>query len=221
MTVFASSRLAVPALLLASASLVCSQKATSSTPATKWLLEYAGDGDADVRRDPRFEALLTRTLPQHQFFVGDMTLAKAAKYYMGVGTGRVTVDHGRYAVVTGCVPHLCNDSGGLLWVDTQSTRPSLLFVALDPDAGTEVQGTASSYHLWIFGNELLSADTNHIGALPDDFLQALNGWVSGRKVTAAIFVEPKGMMIPLLPQPSLHLSLVEPAGSLKLDEGSI
>jgi hypothetical protein len=199
------SRIAVSALLLPGVSLACAQQAAPATSA-KWMLAYQGDGDSDVRTDPRFAALLTRSLPQRQFFVANLTLAKAAAYYMGVGTGRVTLDQGRYAVVSGCVPHMCNEAGGLLWVDTQKASPAVLFTALDPDAGTEVGGTAASNHLWIFGSRLLSADSDRVEALPDDFLQALKDWVSARPISSAIFVEPNGMMIPLLPQPSLHLS---------------
>ena len=202
-------RIAAAALMIASASCACGQKAAvpKAGVSAKWLLDYQGNGDADVRNDPQFAALLTRALPQRQFFEGNMTLTKAAEYYMGVGTGRVTVDEGRYATVTGCVPHMCNTNEGLLWVDTQSARPQVLFAALDPIAGTQGEGGTTTWHLWIFGSQLLHADFDHVDALPDDFMKQLKDWAGDRPVASAIFVEPSGILIPLLPKESLHLSL--------------
>jgi hypothetical protein len=207
--------------MVAGAGCACGQKVTPAAKPTvpvKWLLEYQGEGDADVRNDPQFALLLQRTLPQRQYFESGMSLAKAIQYYLGVGTGRVTVDDGRYAMVTGCVPHMCDTSEGLLWVDTQSAPANVLFAALDPIAGTQVAGSTTTYHLWIFGSQLLHADFDHVDALPDDFVKALQENVGDRPVASVTFVEPSGIMIPLLPKQSLHLSQateIDQSGSLK------
>jgi len=201
-------RVAVAVLMAAGASLACGQKlaAAKANLSAKWLLDYQGKGDADVRNDPQFAVLLTRTLPQRQFFVTGMTLTKAIEYYVGVGTGRVTVDDGRYATVMGCVPHMCNTNEGLLWVDTQSAQPEVLFAALDPMAGTQGEADTTIWELWIFGSRLLHADFDHVDALPDDFMKQLRDWAGDRPLGAALFVEPNGMIIPLLPEQALHLS---------------
>ena len=202
-------RVAVTAAIAAGACSVWGQKTAKgarATLSTKWLLEYQGTGDADVRNDPQFAMLLTRTLPQHQFFIAGMTLTKAAEYYMGVGTGRVTVDDSRYATVTGCVPHMCNTDEGLLWADTQGAQPEVLFAALDPMAGTQGEGNTTIWELWIFGSQLLHADFDHVDALPEDFMKQLQDWAGDRPLGAALFVEPNGIIIPLLPKESLHLS---------------
>jgi hypothetical protein len=200
----------VAALMVAGASCAWAQKkapaATASVP-TKWMLDYQGTGDANVLRDPQFAPLLTRMLPQHQVFEYGMTLTKVIEYYLDVGTGRVTVDEGRYATVTGCVPHLCNTDQGLLWVDTGSATPNVLFAALQPMSGSQVQDdTTTAWELWIFGSQLLDVDFDHVGALPDDFMKRLKDWVGDAPVGSALFVEPNGVVVPLLPKQTLHLS---------------
>ncbi len=89
------------ALVVAAAGGVCGQKpapaekapaakaaAKASVP-VKFLLEYQGQGDGDVRNDPQFVPLLDRALPQRQSFEYGMTLAKAIQYLPGrrVGAG--------------------------------------------------------------------------------------------------------------------------------------
>jgi hypothetical protein len=218
----AKSRAIAVALAIVSVSYACGQKpAGSATPGSsaQWMLSYQGQGDADVRKDPQFAPLLRSTLPQRQFFESKMTLAAAIQYYLGVGTGRVTVADGRYATVTGCVPHMCDESQGLLWVDTKSAGPNVLFAALDPISGTESEGSTTTYHLWIFGSQLLHADTDHVDALPDDFLKQLHSLVGGRPVSSAVFVEPSNIMVPLLPKQSLHLSVVSSVRNNGIVEG--
>jgi hypothetical protein len=220
------------ALVAAAAGGVCGQKPAPAekTPAAKaaakasvpvkFLLEYQGQGDSDVRNDPQFVPLLERALPQRQSFEYGMTLAKTIQYYLGVGSGRVTVDDGRYAVVTGCVPHLCDTSQGFLWVDTQSAPANVLFVAIDPMAGSQAEGSTASYHLWIFGSLLLHADSDHLDALPDDFIKTLQQEVGELPVASATFVEPNGAQIPLLPQQSLHLGQAAQSGQSGSLKGS-
>lgn len=178
----------------------------------KFLLEYQGQGDADVRNDPQFMTLLKRTLPQPKFFGYGLTLMKAIPYYIGVGSGRVTVDDGRYAVVTGCVPHMCDTSEGLLWVDTGSAPPEVLFAAIGPVDDTQPASTAT-YELWIYGSKTLDADANHAAPLPADFMKQLDDFAGGRAIASATFVEPNSKQISLSPAQSLHLASSQPDSS--------
>jgi len=197
----------------AGAGCACGQRAAppAKTPdakaavSAKFLLEYQSQGNGDVPNDPQFEPLLRRTLPQPKFFGYGLTLMKAIPYYLGVGTGRVTVDDGRYAVVTGCVPHMCDTSQGLLWVDTGSAPPNVLFAAIDPADDSQVAQDSTRYELWIYGSQTLRADAKVV-ALPVDFMKQLQDFVGGRAVASATFVEPNSTHISLSPNQSLHLT---------------
>ncbi len=209
-------------IVLGGAGCAYGQQAASATKANvsaKFLLEYQGQGDSDVRKDPQFEPLLRGTLPQPKFFAYGLTLMKAIPYYIGVGSGRVTVDDGRYAVVTGCVPHMCDTSEGLLWVDTQSAPPNVLFAAIDPTDDTHPAKTAT-YELWIYGSRQLNADANHGIALPDDFVKQLEDFVGGWTVASATFVEPNSTQISLSPTRLLLLSQPNVSGQPGSSKGT-
>ena len=115
---------------------------------------------------------------------------------------------------------MCDTSQGLLWVDTQSAPANVFFVEIDPMAGSQAAGSTASYHLWIFGSLLLHADSDHVDALPDDFIKALQQEVGGVPVASATFVEPNGAQVPLLPQQALHLGQAAQSGQSSSLKGS-
>jgi len=211
MSAWSKGRILAAALCVAGAGCACAQKAApaAKTPAAKpsvsakFLLEYQSQGNGDVRKDSQFEPLLRRTLPQSKFFGWGLTLAKGIDTFLNVGTGLVTMDDGRYAVVTGCVAHMCNMDRGLLWVDTQSAPPNVLFVAIDPV--DDSQGDTGPYEVWIYGSQTLHADGDHLAPLPDDFMKQLEDFAGGPMIASATFVEPDSTHISLSPAQSLHL----------------
>jgi hypothetical protein len=162
-----------------------------------------------VRNDPRFRALLENSFHQHAFFWnGPHLLWKVAEDFLNVGSGGVKVREHRYAIIEGCVPHMCDEEEGFLWVDTKSEKPKAIFAALTAIRGEGIHGSPSLFHLWIFSNSTLRQDHVTNESLPDDFLYPLQDWfdeIGGRDLVSATFVGPNDGMIPLLPS-ALHLA---------------
>lgn len=186
----------------------------NSAASTKWLFSYDDSraysaGTPDVRTDPRFHRLLVQNLHQQAFFWNQPApVWKVAETFLGVGSGGLKVKEHRYAIIDGCVRHMCPDYEGFLWVDTDPKNDEVLFVALTAIPGEGINGTSPSlFHLWIFGNRNLRQDFVDNESLPDQFLYPMQDWIDktgGRHVVSAMFVGPDGKLIPLLPR-SLHL----------------
>lgn len=180
---------------------------------SSWLLQYDDSipkwqHGRDVRTDPRFRSLLVQSFPQQAFFwTKQEPLWKVADTFLGVGFGEVKVVDHRYAILRGCVPHMCDEFEGFLWVDTGRQNSTTFFAALTEIQGGNNDGAPSLFHLWIFGNRPLGKDFFSNESLPDEFLYPMQDWIDetgGRHILSAVFVGPDNQMTPLLTQ-SLHL----------------
>ena len=167
------------ALLLASPA----QASTRATPRANaaWVRTFAapytpsrnsgiGNGSS-LNWDPRFNALLRSSLPQRQWFWYDhnrlVSTADLIHTFLGV-TGNTILDDNRYVTTDGCVQHLCDATWGMLWIDTASRPPALIFVGNTMVGGDEPTGE----HLWLFTSSKL--DGQH---LPPPFLLSLRRWL--------------------------------------------
>jgi hypothetical protein len=208
---------AAPAAKASAANAPAAKKpAVKATIPVKFLFDYQGEGDANVERDPEFEPLLRKTLPQPKFFWYGTTLAKGIDTYLNVSTGRVTVDDGRYAEFTGCVAHMCDSTRGLLWVDTGSTPPYVLFAAEDQQGDPPTPGGANTDEVYIYGSRQLTADANHAIVFPDDFVKTFHKEMGETTFASATFVEPNGKQISIAQEQSLQLTQAAPtSGSTK------
>jgi hypothetical protein len=182
-------------------------------PSAKWLFRYDESipdptQHSDVRTDPRFRPLLARNFHQQAFYWNTHDpLWKDVFTFLQVGGGKVKVKEHRYAIVSGCVPHMCDTEEGFLWVDTDPRIHDVIFAALTAIPGEGIHGSPSLFHLWIFCNHSLPQDFVE-KSLPDGFLYSMQDWIDeigGRHVVSAMFVGPENKMTPLLPS-ALHLT---------------
>ena len=185
-----------------------------SFASTSWLLTYKGTSSSsgngsDIRTEARFHHLLVQSFRQRaDFLEGHPPLWQIIEDYLGVGTGNITIKDDRYAMIDGCVRHVCPDRQEFLWVDTDPKNHTVFFAALDAIQSEGISKESPSlFHLWIFGNHNLRQDGVNNESLPDQFLYPLQDWIDSfgsRHVVSAIFVGPGGKMTPLLTN-SLHL----------------
>lgn len=216
MRVFASIRRVSSVLPMFAASLLCfaQEGAQTSKLPSRWLLKYDEripfiEQARDVRGDPKYLPLLRENLKQMSYiWNAPQPLWQVAGDFLGVGGGRVKVVGERYAVITGCVPHRCDELEGFLWVDTDAKKPELFFAALEAISGEGTHGPPTPFHLWVFSNRPNSWDFSQNGSLPDAFTYPLQDWfdeIGGRQVVSVMFVSPNGNMTPLLPS-AIHLA---------------
>jgi hypothetical protein len=208
-----SIRIAVAALMvLGMGTLITAQmKPSPAAPSAKWLFRYDESlpdptHHSDVRTDPRFRPLLEQNFHQQAFYWNKRDpLWKGAYTFLQVGSGKVKVKENRYVIISGCVPHMCPEEVGFLWVDTDSKNSEVIFAALTAIPGEGKHGVPSLFHLWIFCNHSLPQDFVE-KSLPDEFLYSMQDWIGeigGRHVVSAMFVGPENKMTPLLPS-ALH-----------------
>jgi hypothetical protein len=188
-------------------------KPSAIAPGPKWLFQFDESlpdptQNRDVRNDPRFHPLLERNLRQQApFWNPHEPLWHVVETFLQLGGGKVKVKEHRYGIISGCVPHRCDEEEGFLWVDTSPKSSALIFAALTAIPGGGIHGSPSLFHLWIYSNHPLRQDFDNNESLPDEFLYPMQDWideVGGRHVISAMFVGPDSKMIPLLTQ-SLHL----------------
>ena len=129
-----------------------------------------GNG-ASLNWDSRFGALLKSSFHQRQWFWYDhnrlLSTVDLIHTFLGV-TGDTILDDNRYVTTAGCVQHLCDATWGMLWIDTASYPPALIFVGNTMVGGGEPTGE----HLWLFTSAKL--DWQH---LPPPFLLTLHRWL--------------------------------------------
>jgi hypothetical protein len=225
---FSPIRVAVAALIcLGAGTLSCAQtKPAAKTTSAKWLFQYDearpnSINGPDVRNDPRFLGLLEESLRQQTFFWNaHEPLWRGANLFLDVGGGRVTIKKDRYGIISGCVPHRCDEEEGFLWVDTNPTNPEVIFAALTAIPGEGIHASPSLFHLWIFSNHALRQDFVDNEPLPDKFLYPMQDWIDeigGRHIVSVMFVGPDDRMTPLLTQ-SLHLPGFQATAEAKTKE---
>jgi hypothetical protein len=168
--------------------------------------ESSGKGKENLlNNDPRFVSLLHSSLPQHQFFWHDRgkftSLPTLVQTFLGV-PDKAVLEEQRYAVISGCVPHDCGDRG-MVWIDTQSTTPALIFVATDHvNGGAPTKG--SLVHLWMFSSTKLNWQQ-----FPPSFISSTSQWWSTtskvwdkyfhERVVIVSLVQPSGEIVTLSP----------------------
>ena len=129
---------------------------TPAVPSAHWLLEYQGAHN-NVGSDGRFLPFVSSALSQQQNVwlsskARMQSLAGMIQTYLGRPI-RTQVTEGRYWSEIGCMPGSCNDLG-LLWADTGSPLPLVLFAAstlVPVEAGAPM--SAARYGLLLFGSE--------------------------------------------------------------------
>ncbi len=185
-TVTAKTRSCLAAAVSCGTALPLAGAAQSARPATPkpdaaWVRAFAapytpsqngsiGNGGL-LNWDPRFNALLKSSFPQRQWFWYDhnrlVPTTDLIHTFLGV-TGNTILDDNRYVTTAGCVQHLCDAIWGMLWIDTASHPPALIFVGNTMVGGDQPAGE----HLWLFASSKLN--WQH---LPPPFLQSLHRWI--------------------------------------------
>jgi hypothetical protein len=144
-------------------------------------------------------------LHQHQFFWHDhgqfTTLPELVQQFIGV-PGNTVLHEQRFVVLDGCVPHSCS-ARGMLWIDTQGTQPTLIFVATDNVSGSAAD-KGSMVHLWLFPSTKLNWQN-----LPVEFISSMDEWwirttkvwqkYYTERVTMVSIVQPNGEIVTLSP----------------------
>jgi len=188
------------------------ETSTKTSANLSWIREAAASSPSSedaravaVKSDPRFTSLLRSSLHQQQFFWRDhgqfTALPELVQLFVGV-PGSTLVHEQRFVVLNGCVPHSCS-ARGMLWIDTQSTQPALIFVATDDVHGAD-SDKGAMIHLWLFSSTKLNWQQ-----LPPSFTSSMGEWwVSTTKVwqkyytervTIVSLVQPSGEIVTLSP----------------------
>jgi hypothetical protein len=166
--------------------LVVRSHAAAPGPAA-WLLSYNGKTMTDVYFDKRFHPLLRNSLPNlpAKWWGKNSRVVDAANDFLEGSPNLVSVRGGRFAILSSSVSGV-GGNFGMLWVDCQSGRPSMIFAA-----DYSVSEKAS---LYIYPNSLADAQS-----LPPSFLNSLASWldeIASHKITGSIVVSPDGRSIP-------------------------
>lgn len=164
-----------------------------------WMFAYAQPAPAGQENalvhDPKFLPFLKQNLkaPQSFWTAGD-SLPNTVQDFLAT-PGAATLTDNRYLAITGCVAHFC-PSRGLLWIDTGTSDPLVVFAAIDwiKDNRSTDQVDAA-YSLWLFPSRNLSAPQ-----LPPAFREALSSWTAQpspgaqvlQNITRVFLVDPSG-----------------------------
>jgi hypothetical protein len=180
-----------------------------STADVQWMKSFDGKRTDSLVQDARFRPLVNRCFSDTKVtFWGNEPLADAVFEFLGL-PGTVTVEHHRFVIVTGAVPHVARDRG-LLWVDTHldeaQADPVMAFVLTD-------EGTKTT--LWLYSNADFYENPE---TLPHNLLLNIARWIRiPRKpivrVNRAVVVDPSGRQQKEVPPdalgvPSSRYSLV-------------
>jgi len=214
---FASFRHSLAAVLVALVSIIpgtqCADSqtkpATASVPSDlSWIRDYAAPSTgaekgrgSDIKWDPRFRSLMQSSLHQQQHFWRDhgrfLPIPELVQTFIGV-PGGVVLEQDRYATVTGCVPHDCEDRG-LVWIDTAAKKTTLIFAAtgLVRSGPTD---TETRYHLWLFSSTSLNwAPQPFIASLARWWSSTSHGQIISEKIVLVTLVQPSGETVDLSP----------------------
>ncbi len=141
---------------------VCAQRPVLKLPDLAWTRNYAipdgsaqSDSKAPIQRqlsqEPRLMPVLRIAFPQRQWIWKDhgsfWSLPEVARAFLAsVNAGHSAwLDEDRYVSEEGCVPHDCFDRG-LLWIDTDSAAPVMIFALTQIAPAPQGDGS----HMWIF-----------------------------------------------------------------------
>jgi hypothetical protein len=205
-------------LAICCASLTCYSQGERPKPVQNahWVLEYDesiphaqqhGSSERSIWKDSRFPNLLKAS------FKDQPDVWKEVTQSYQLTSGGVKVLNGRYAVIDGCPVHECGIDNWLLWIDTQSDFPDVLYASLTV---IDNDPTDATYSLTIVDGEP-HRKTMSLATLPKGFWDTLQAWFSEkasfddgffagyekRRIVAASFNGPNHKSIPL------------PAGSLR------
>jgi len=197
-------------LAICGASLSCHAQGERPKPdqSARWVLEYnesilharwPGGGKRGITIDPRFLPLLKASFKDQP-----VVWKEVAQPYQETSGGVKVID-GRYAVIDGSPVHEDGIDNWLVWIDTQSYLPVVLYASLksidnDPDD--------AMYSLTIVGGEPHGKALS-LATLPKGFMGTLQAWFSGktpfdglgasekRRVVSASFSGPNHKSIPL------------------------
>jgi hypothetical protein len=170
----------------------------------QWLKAFEGKGTRALFRDKRFHPLIDRYFAgRNVAFWGNKPMSEVIFEFLGV-PGTVTVEHDRFVIATGCVPHFCPDRS-MLWVDThvdaQQTEPVIVSIL------TDVHGPETT--LWLYSNKDFYDDPV---ALPHNLRLNIARWIRvPRKpivrVSHAIIVDPSGRQQKEVPREVMAIPL--------------
>ncbi len=134
-----------------------------------WLLAYDGKSTNQVRWDPRLSGLLQQGLPHvhAQFYDAKQMLPGNALIALSGPPEPVQIQSKRYVTLAASVPSV-GELKGLLWVDTGAQVPSMIFAALNQDAGKNNEASLALY----------TRDSRWVRSLPPQFLTSLHAWLS-------------------------------------------
>ena len=136
-----------------------------------WLLEYKGkykEATHDLKWDQRFKPFVNHYLHMKQKIVPNSgSMGDVASLYLGLPDEYRSED-GRYFYADGCMPQAC-PAKGLLWVDMTTSRPTVVFAAVDDPSGLAAPGAT----LYLFTSRELSPSN-----LPGKLKSSISYWTS-------------------------------------------
>jgi hypothetical protein len=161
----------------------------------QWLWQYTAPGpdgnEGALLTDVHFRSMLrdNLTAPQAFWRDGKLPLSDVARLYFTTSNNSVHGIDNRYVTLGGCVASMCEDQG-LLWIDTASQHPTVVFAATEwTTEGKPAADPNASFNLWLFASRPLDPDS-----IPPSLVAAIADWnaIAPQHIQTALLIDPDG-----------------------------